>query len=264
MLRRANPSKAMPRAAIEHVAALINGVGRHRFGAALLDAANRFARVDHCSLIHIRPGGEVRVYMTQSAVAGTGAGAAMAAVAYIDYYHRFDPNRRLLGQARSLRDGVVMRHQSVGDIKVRSYREACYEKPGLSDRLSFITGDAEVSLVAVNFYRNKASRKFSARDVRRLTGASALFTTAAARHIDLLSHAAPSWERWRESLKSHAPRMTGRELDVAARMLSGMTLRESAKSLGIAHSSVVTYRARAYARLGVGNFRQLRELFSGH
>ena len=56
--------------------------------------------------------------------------------------------------------------------------------------------------------------------------------------------------------------MSGRELDVAAHLLAGRTLREAAGALGVTYSSVVTYCERAYARLGVANLRDLRSRFT--
>ena len=50
---------------------------------------------------------------------------------------------------------------------------------------------------------------------------------------------------------------------MAAGMLAGKTLREIAASLGVAHSTAITYRERAYRRLGVANLKELRRLFAG-
>jgi DNA-binding CsgD family transcriptional regulator len=46
-------------------------------------------------------------------------------------------------------------------------------------------------------------------------------------------------------------------------MLAGESLRQIAEVLGVAHSSAVTYRERAYRRLGVQNLKELRERVSG-
>jgi DNA-binding CsgD family transcriptional regulator len=52
------------------------------------------------------------------------------------------------------------------------------------------------------------------------------------------------------SLKSSRPRMTVRELQVAARVKAGMSARQIAAELGIAETTVITQRSSACARIG--------------
>lgn len=54
--------------------------------------------------------------------------------------------------------------------------------------------------------------------------------------------------------------LTVRELDVCARSLLGMTAEGTALELGVKQSSVVTYRKRAYARLGISSQSELFRL----
>ncbi len=72
---------------------------------------------------------------------------------------------------------------------------------------------------------------------------------------------ASSTDAWRQRLKVVRHDLSFRELEVAAGMLAGKTLREIAASLGVAHSTAITYRERAYRRLGVQNLKALRQLF---
>jgi DNA-binding CsgD family transcriptional regulator len=59
------------------------------------------------------------------------------------------------------------------------------------------------------------------------------------------------------SLRSRHPRMTVRELEVAARVKTGMSARQIAVELGIAETTVITHRNSAYVRMGVANLREL-------
>jgi DNA-binding CsgD family transcriptional regulator len=54
--------------------------------------------------------------------------------------------------------------------------------------------------------------------------------------------------------------LTARELDVCSRSLLGMTAEGTALDLDIKISSVVTYRKRAYARLGISSQAELFHL----
>jgi DNA-binding CsgD family transcriptional regulator len=51
--------------------------------------------------------------------------------------------------------------------------------------------------------------------------------------------------------------MTVRELEVAARVKTGMSARQIAVELGIAETTVITHRNSAYVRMGVANLREL-------
>lgn len=56
--------------------------------------------------------------------------------------------------------------------------------------------------------------------------------------------------------------MTQRELDVCARTLIGLTAEGIALDLNIKKTSVLTYRKRAYARLGISSQTQLFRLLA--
>ena len=54
--------------------------------------------------------------------------------------------------------------------------------------------------------------------------------------------------------------LTARELDVMARAIIGMTAEGTALDINVKKSSVVTYRKRAYERLGVSSLPELFRL----
>jgi DNA-binding CsgD family transcriptional regulator len=56
------------------------------------------------------------------------------------------------------------------------------------------------------------------------------------------------------------PDLTGRERQTCARAAIGMTAEGAALDLGIATSSILTYRKRAYRRLGVTSAYELARL----
>ena len=74
--------------------------------------------------------------------------------------------------------------------------------------------------------------------------------------VPALSHSLPALRE--RLLRAHAA-LTGRELDVCARLLQGMTQGGIACDLGLSLPTVKTYRNRAFSRLGI-HFRN--ELFA--
>lgn len=69
-------------------------------------------------------------------------------------------------------------------------------------------------------------------------------------------------QMFRQRLAALQCGLTGRELDVCARTLIGLTAEGIALDLNIKKSSVSTYRKRAYARLGISSHSQLYRLLS--
>jgi DNA-binding NarL/FixJ family response regulator len=57
--------------------------------------------------------------------------------------------------------------------------------------------------------------------------------------------------------------LSGREAEVSAGLLLGRTHREISEKVGLALSSIVTYRQRAYRKLGVSDRRGLEALYEG-
>ncbi|HLY87344.1 MAG TPA: LuxR C-terminal-related transcriptional regulator [Acetobacteraceae bacterium] len=66
-----------------------------------------------------------------------------------------------------------------------------------------------------------------------------------------------SLQLYRQRLLALDRGLTGREIDVCARSLSGMTAEGIGLELEIKKSSVVTYRKRAYERLGISSQHEL-------
>jgi DNA-binding CsgD family transcriptional regulator len=246
---------------VRGVVNLLETLTTRKFCRTLLQEVNAWTRVDHCMVMRLTGEADLQVFGCEHRSPFESRGSK-GAIAYLDYYHRFDPNRRLLERGGAGGGTIIARHHKAVEIRHRDYRRMCYEDAGVVERLSFLTADNRGGLIALNLYRQEESSGFSDHDVETLGAVAPLFTVAAARHIGLLLHATSDPASWRQRLKAVCPEMTGRELDVAAHLLAGRTLRQASETLGVAHSSVVTYRERAYSRLGVSNLRELRDIFA--
>ena len=230
-----------------------------RFATVMLEAVNRFVHVDHCSVMRLS-GAKVSQVFTNDSLHDDPA-VAKAAIAYIDRIFKFDPNLKLIGEAARLRGKVVIRSLTAADIRVKAYREV-WRESRIVHRVSLLTGTQGPALVALNFYRAQSSQPFSDKDLARIESVSLPLAAIVRRHVELLVQTASSTDAWRQRLKVVRHDLSFRELEVAARMLAGQSLREIAASLGVAHSTAITYRERAYRRLGVPNLKALRHMFS--
>lgn len=165
-------------------------------------------------------------------------------------------------------------HVTAGEIP-QEHRARVYEAHGMAERISIVDRDAD-STFAVNLYRHEHQRPFSDGQIADFELLAVAILELARKHIaisgqgdapvprnaKLLHEAAtPAMPagRIRDHLLHLAPELTARELDVCVRLLQGMTQEGIASDLGLAFTTVKTYRNRAYARLGV-HFRN--ELFA--
>lgn len=234
---------------------LINSLTTREFCAALLRQVNEWLRADHCALLRLTAGPAVQAFGAHG-LDPQSVRDARALVAYLDRYHRVDPIRLLRAP------GVVVRRERAAALALSDYRRACFDDPGIVDRVSLAKDDARGGWVVLDLRRHQASGPFSDADCEALQRMAPLLVAVCVRHIELLLHAGADMGAWRARLAAACPAMTSRELDVAAQLLAGRTLRESAAALGVAYSSVVTYCERAYSRLGVANLRELRSRFT--
>jgi DNA-binding CsgD family transcriptional regulator len=114
---------------------------------------------------------------------------------------------------------------------------------------------------SVSVYRSRGNGRFSDRELDRAGALLPILMASADLHggaKEVIS--APrngTIEEMQASLRSRHPRMTVRELEVAARVKTGMSARQIAVELGIAETTVITHRNSAYVRMGVANLREL-------
>jgi DNA-binding CsgD family transcriptional regulator len=224
----------------------------------MLEVVDRHVtHVDHCAVMRLLQSSVAQVFTNATTAAESDH--SVAAIRYIDGYFRRDPNLRLVRDAAKLQGKVLVRDLKASDIKDRGYRVDCYESTGILHRISLLTGTQARGLVTLNFYRVNASGVFTPGELAKLKSVALPLVTIARRHVELLANTAASAGVWRLRLKVIRHDLTARELEVAARMLAGQSLREIAQQIGVAHSSAITYRERAYRRIGVQNFKELKE-----
>ena len=229
-----------------------------RFATVMLEAVNRLVSVDHCAVTRLSGTAISQVFTNESLTEHPEL--SKAAVAYIDRFYKYDPNLRFVGDAAKLRGKVLVRSLKPADIRPRAYREL-FEDSGITHRISLLTGTHGQALVALNLYRVRASGEFSDAEIARIKSVALPLAAITRRHVELIVQSASSTDAWRQRLKVVRHDLSFRELEVAAGMLAGKTLREIAASLGVAHSTAITYRERAYRRLGVQNLKGMRQLF---
>ncbi len=235
----------------------IAALGTTAFAAEVLAALNRVLPVDHLSLMRFED--RRRAPVLESAVWRGGEHVSDVQRAYLEGLYRFDPNFATPTPALTVRK----LHRDA--IANPLYRERCYLQAALLERLTVAIPDGK-RLLALNLYRRVESGEFSARETASIEALARFLAALALKHVGMVGMLLRSRDRGDRvsalAARLHAldPRLTGRELDVLARILLGMTSEGIALDLGVSCNTVLTYRKRGYARLGVSSQAELFSL----
>lgn len=242
---------------------VISGLGTDRFRADLLGYINTVAIVDHAALIRFDQASHARILSsaTRDAVRIDGKHVKDA---YERRFYRSDPNQAAW-RASCPDQGTVFRRLRPNHLADESYRFHCYETPGLIDRLSIIT-PARSFLYCINLYRCADTGPFSEGEMQAMLGHAPVLAALSVKH-DQVTYKNPAVPNRAERiseltqrLAAIQKRLTRRELEIAARIMIGMTSVAIALDLGITPSSVITYRRRAYFKLGISSQNELFSL----
>ncbi|MGU1383421.1 helix-turn-helix transcriptional regulator [Pseudomonas aeruginosa] len=217
----------------------------------MLDLARHEVDVINCALF-LLPDAHGRPQFLSHAQVVEPSTVQGAGQAYTDGFYRRD--LALQSALRRRARGNLLLLQGVDDIPDRAYRSACYEEVNTAQRFSVIRPlDGQAHLM-LSFYRSARSAPLGAAEVRYLGALAEVLIEAGVQHCrarpTALSNAADALRRLQDEA---GVRLSRRENEILDCLLRGMTQEASAKALGIAPTSVVTYRNRAFGKLGVAS-----------
>lgn len=236
------------------LAELVGAIGGATFPSRFLSAMRALAGVELCSVFRCDRGQPVELLFAEGAPT-TADFPMRASLDYARNYWRSD--HQITRLARSARAGPVVVRKRASDIADPAWRAACYDRGGVAERLSIVLPGA--SILVANGYLTAASAPFAADDILRLETYAALLMAAIERH----QHATmPMFDETAlvQSLMGLQCRLSIREAEISAAMILGETQDEIAARTRLSHGTVVTYRRRAYGKLGVASRRDLLRL----
>jgi DNA-binding CsgD family transcriptional regulator len=174
------------------------------------------------------------------------------------HYCRHDP--RWLAPCKSADSGWMTVH---GYVELdREYRRDCCDPSELIERCSFATLVGE-KLISGSYFRRNSEGHFTKPDLHWLEAFAPVVLTLIKQHLLLLQRAKVSSTE--QQLRLLCAELSERERQVVVAACQGLTNKEIARRFGIAVSTVITYRLRAYDRLGVKCHSELiRSLLSSN
>lgn len=134
------------------------------------------------------------------------------------------------------------------------YRRRFFSRPALSGKFAIAVRDeSSQELFYINLYHAGQSASFSPQELQQLEHNAAIISALLLRHFKLeLKQTNPA------RLRTAA--LSEREAKVCELILEGHTTKTMARILNLAESSIVTYRKRAYQKLGINRKSELLSL----
>lgn len=247
---------------IEAEAAAVAAIGEPSFPERLLDLLRGLLRADLCSAFEASDDGNLTFLFAAGEHPHIRGFAEAASLAYARSFWQRDRTTR---QALSSPPGSIqMVRQAWNGIIDPDYRRICYERGGIVERLTLYAPGKPT--VFASAYRMKENGHSTAAELEELERASALIMALVCKHAAMLRrqalHQAPSLRDLSRLIMNREHALSAREADVVASLLLGKSQTEIAEEAGVALSSVVTYRRRAYRKLGVSTRRDLQKFLS--
>jgi len=181
---------------------------------------------------------------------------------YVTHFLPSDPLQAALDSVRD-EDTVLRLKVAPSDIVVPAYR-AMLERAGVIERVSFIRRFCKSGWRCLTVVRRKATGPLTQQELAWLGSAYRLLMPLIDRHRILVGEVvedrADRIAELEERFAQRCPALTPREREVCARAAIGISVEGCALDLGIGSSSVLTYRKRAYQRLGISSAYELARL----
>ncbi|MBR0831381.1 helix-turn-helix transcriptional regulator [Bradyrhizobium manausense] len=226
-------------------------IGRPNFPNILIETLRRQADVGHCMVFSLTRKGAASCLLDAGNIAiGSDLGAA-----YAGQFHASDPNRDALFEGQAQPAPILLPAFAPRMYDAR-YRKIFFQDSGIVDKFATAIW-VEDTCFYVNFYRIAAQGRFSPAQLERLRTIAPTIGASVARHFQTT---APRTEQDIATLFATRPPLsdlTAREQDVCRGILAGLSSEAISQEIGISLHSTLTYRKRAYEKLGISAQNEL-------
>lgn len=206
--------------------------------------------------------GRMRTLLAENLLRGAGHAHALAD-SYTAWHWLKDPNLRLLmPSSKAVGGEVVLLARSVKELADGEYRQRLFTEPRLGAKASII-GRAANQVFYVNLYRGIDRIPYTAGELEGLRRGCDVLLALLERHFaplnDEVAGDLDTMQRAIEgtSVEHGRNRLSAREASVCARIVAGHSTEEVRLALGVSLHSVISYRRRAFEKLGISTQKEL-------
>jgi DNA-binding CsgD family transcriptional regulator len=180
---------------------------------------------------------------------------------YLEKYRRTDPYNEAC-RALPRPSGFALLRLGSTDAMAAGFRRHFFEETGIAERLSVVQrGDR--SWRVMNVSKHRSFGRFSDSEIASILALASVMLPMLPLNTVRKSGSSGSHltvQHYEARFARRFARLTKRECQVCARAAMGMTVEGTALDLGIGKTSVLTYRKRAYQRLGISSSYELSAL----
>ena len=248
--------------------AAIRSLGTPDFPAAFARMAASDFLADQVVVFRAGGQGRIRTLLAENLRERPGRALALAE-SYASRHWAQDPNRGLLlpAAAGGEGSGVVLRAVRVEEIADAEYRRRLFAEPRLRAKAALVVR-APGHALYVNLYRGLDREPFGPGDLAAIERTCDVLAAMLERHFALVDDAAaPDLAAVQRVIAGAAidrgdggAPLSEREAAVCARIVAGYSAEGIGLDLGVSTHSVVSYRPRAFGKLGIATQKELFSL----
>lgn len=232
-------------------------IGRPDFPKILIDTLRRQAGVGHCMVFALTRAGAASCLLDAGNIP---IGADLGAT-YAGQFHESDPNRDALFEREG--SAPIMLPSFAPRMYGARYRKIFFDDSNIVDKCATAIW-VDDTCYYVNFYRITAQGRFSDAQRSRLQAIAPSISASVARHFRQAATATPDHDLAALfAMRAPLSALTPREREVCRRILLGFSSEAISQALGISLHSTLTYRKRAYERLGISSQNELFAIVLG-
>lgn len=232
------------------VAPAIGELGGSGFHIRLLQGLHTALGVDHLSYLRYDRAGQI----LQAASASLRDQTLIESTTdlYVNRLYERDPHYTLLcTDGHAITPTVQVLATAPAGIRDAEYRRLLFEQPGFVGKLSLLGNRGDGTSYLNLYFSQRAPTRARSAAVLQVHGATLIALVHRHAQIAMSAPAVPT-----DPLGVLSPR----ERAIAQLLRDGLTVKQSAARLGLSPATVVTYKQRAYEKLGVGNLKQFLAL----
>ena len=239
---------------------VVKSVGTDAYARACLSFLGNSVNADQWALFRFRSGIPLKCVATAS------LHHRAAALQNIDRYvvrcHSVDPCIKAVSKHPA---ASTLTKLDINDIEDSQYRH-CFELTDVRERVSLFSWIGS-DFYQISAFRSPRTSRFTPVEMNYFATLAEVLLVTAQKHEALLDQqqrvSRPLDVKAIERLlKMRSPSLSPRECEVCARAAVGKTIEGTSLDLDIRRTSVITYRQRAYQKLGISRTNELVALLS--
>jgi len=223
---------------LDYTTRCIQGAGTDAFYLPFFEMIKHYFGADQCSVFFLSEQSNIECLLSRDF--HDDLLARNLSNAYVEGAYHSDPNFPLLN-ALPLGEIIISHFKDFKMGMVDSYQEHFFKKTDLADKVSILTAD-KTGRYYINLYRRKGRQSFMEQRVFNESHEAKLLASIISQHFRLTKHI---------SHDGPLSLLSERERQVCQGILRGKKMEAVGADVGIATSSAITYKKRAFIKLGI-------------